>query len=442
MHWHLGLIQLLAAMLIAPHLADAQARRFAIDPDHSVVAFEVPLAGGLTRVRGGFSGVEGTILYDPSDPSASSVHVTIETSSVHTGNDRRDNHLRHADFFDAENWPRMTFTSTRIETDGDTGTLSGVLVVKGREHDVAIPYRRLHAAPVADVLGTPTIGFEGRLRVHRRELGLEANTRWNRPLEAAGETMMSDSVDIVLNVIAEERGPEASLRYLGHSGWRLVTRDHVLLFDWVEGDAGLNDALLAGRRLTVFVSHEHADHYADELVSRLAERPRTHFVFGWEGPDVLHRTVVGPRESIEVTGLTVRTIASTDLGVGFLVSLPGLTVLHAGDHANWGPGSTDAYRAEIDWLADLGVPIDVALLPVATGAACETNDHLQEGALYAIEVLSPVVAIPMHVRCPDRYGIYARVRDAAAAADLAVRVVALERPGQTIDLADVLETAE
>lgn len=437
MHWQMTIAALVGATALAPNPAEGQARRFVIDADHSVVGFEVPLAGGLTRVRGGFTEFEGTILYDPENPAASSVHVAIRANSVNTGKERRDAHLRHSDFFDSDTWPEITFRSTGIETSDSVGTIAGVLGTKGKEHRLRLPFRRLHEGPIADVLGTPTLGFEARLRVNRKDLGLEANTRWNRPLEAAGETMMSDSVDIVLNVIAEEREPGATLRYLGHSGWRLVAGDHVLLFDWVDGDPELSDALLAGRTLTVFVSHEHADHFADSLVARLAERPGTNFVFGWDGPDVPNATVVAPRQTTEVAGLTVRTIASTDLGVGFLVELPGLTVFHAGDHANWGPGSTEAYRAEIDWLAGLGMTVDVALLPVATGAACETNESLRDGALYAIRALSPAVAIPMHVRCPDRYDIYAGIRDAATAAGLDDRVVAIERPGQVVDLSDL-----
>lgn len=432
-------IVLALAPTFQPTAVEAQVRRFDIDRDHSVVGFEVPLAGGLTRVRGGFTEFDGTILYNPTDPSASTVHVVIETSSVNTGNERRDSHLRHADFFDAETWPRIEFVSTGVETTAEGGVLVGILTMKGKSHQIRLPFRRLHDDPIADVLGIPTLGFEALLRVNRKDLGLEANTRWNRPLEAAGETMMSDSVDIVLNVIAEDRGPRVTLRYLGHSGWRLTTDDHVVLFDWVEGDPELTPSLLAGRTLTVFTTHEHADHYADSLIARLAERPNTSFIFGWDGPDVPNATVLGPREAAEVGGLTVRTIASTDLGVGFLVGLPGLTVLHAGDHANWGPGSTDDYRAEIDWLAGLGESIDVALLPVATGAACETNESLREGALYAMKELSPRIAIPMHVRCPDRYeSIYGGIRDAAAAAQLDTRVVVVEQPGQVINLQDLL----
>lgn len=221
MDWHSGTapatphaparasLSVLCAMLAAPvplH-AEAQQRSFTIDSDHSVIGFEVPLAGGLTRVRGTFTDFEGEILYDLGDPSASSVHVLIRAASVDTGNDQRDDHLRHADFFDAETWPEIEFDSERIEPLSEGGVVVGTLGLKGRSHEIQLPFRRLHSAPVEDVLGTATLGFEARIRVNRHDFGLTANARWNRPLEAAGERMMSDSVDIVLNVIAEERQP-------------------------------------------------------------------------------------------------------------------------------------------------------------------------------------------------------------------------------------------
>lgn len=220
----------------------------------------------------------------------------------------------------------------------------------------------------------------------------------------------------------QEAGVPVELRYLGTSGWRVVTPRHVLLFDWVEGDPALDDRLTDGRSLTLFVSHGHADHASDSSIAAVASRPDARVVMGWDGPEAERRTVIGPREVRTIDGLIVRTIASTDAGVGFLVEADGVRVFHAGDHAQWSAAFQAAYRAEIDWLERTAGAVDVALLPVATGAQCEPHEHLFDGASYALRVLRARVAAPMHVRCPDRLEVYEQFRAHARNAGVAARI--------------------
>src|SRR5262245_22490758 len=91
---------------------------FTIDPIHSSVEFSVKHMV-ISNVHGNFRDISGTMNYDPKDVTKSSVEVHIKTSSITTGSDNRDNHLRSADFLDVEKFPEMTFKNTSIEKSGE-----------------------------------------------------------------------------------------------------------------------------------------------------------------------------------------------------------------------------------------------------------------------------------------------------------------------------------
>ncbi|MGH7632843.1 MAG: YceI family protein, partial [Gemmatimonadaceae bacterium] len=90
-----------------------------IDPVHSEVGFSVRHLM-ISTVKGRFADVKGTLEYNEADPTQSTVEVTIATRSVDTRADKRDNHLRSADFFDSEHFPNMTFRSTHVERTSPT----------------------------------------------------------------------------------------------------------------------------------------------------------------------------------------------------------------------------------------------------------------------------------------------------------------------------------
>src|ERR1700751_3520249 len=89
-----------------------------IDPAHSSAHFVIRHMM-ITNVRGGFSGVQGTVVYDPDDLNSSSIDVTIDKNSISTGDATRDTHLKSADFLDVEKYPTITFKSKKITKDGD-----------------------------------------------------------------------------------------------------------------------------------------------------------------------------------------------------------------------------------------------------------------------------------------------------------------------------------
>src|SRR5271170_7996302 len=91
---------------------------YKIDPAHSSANFVVRHLM-ITNVRGGFSGVQGTVIYDSDNPAASSVDATIDAASVNTNEAPRDAHLKSADFLDVEKYPTITFTGKQLSKAGD-----------------------------------------------------------------------------------------------------------------------------------------------------------------------------------------------------------------------------------------------------------------------------------------------------------------------------------
>ena len=113
--------------------------------------------------------------------------------------------------------------------------------------------------------------------------------------------------------------------------------------------------------------------------------------------------------------LVVTTTVATDEGVGFLVTVDGLTLYHAGDHARWADQSAEAFEAEIRWLKSRVSTIDLAFFPIATGAACDPRPSIWQGVRFAALELTPRVLIPMHVQCLDKLDLYERFRSAMSA---------------------------
>lgn len=140
---------------------------------------------GLSKVRGRFSDFSGAIVYDAETPERSTVAISMDVASIDTDNDTRDDHLRSPDWFDAEQWPTITFTSRSIERTGDDEFLvAGPLTIKGTTREVAIPLTRIHGVQT-DAWGNWRIGFEGALTIDRKDYGVEGHNFFNKAFDAA-----------------------------------------------------------------------------------------------------------------------------------------------------------------------------------------------------------------------------------------------------------------
>jgi polyisoprenoid-binding protein YceI len=113
---------------------------YPIDMNHSNVGFSVPIMNGLSKVKGKFTDFAVTLNVDEKDITKSSVNVVIKATSIDTGVENRDKHLRNADFFDVEKYPDITFQSSRIEKKGKQFIAHGPLTVHGVTKDIALPF--------------------------------------------------------------------------------------------------------------------------------------------------------------------------------------------------------------------------------------------------------------------------------------------------------------
>jgi len=164
-----------------------------IDPAHTSVGFAVRHL--MSRVRGTFDEVNGQIVTGP-DPSRSAATAVIALSSVNTGNDMRDNHLRSGDFFNVQDTPTMTFASTALRPDGNAWVLTGGLTIRGVTRPVELQIEFLGIDPTG-MQGETRIGFAGRGTISRRDFGITFG------LAADGtKIVIGDKVDITLDVEA------------------------------------------------------------------------------------------------------------------------------------------------------------------------------------------------------------------------------------------------
>jgi len=178
------------ALLAAPAAA-ADLASYKLDPPHSSVGFAVRHLA-VSTVRGEFTDFTGTFQVDEADPTKSSFEVHIQAASINTRNDRRDNHLRSADFFDAANNPELVFKSKRIVKSGDEYVAYGDLTIRGVTKEV--PLRFTLIGPVKDPGKLSRIGVEAHATVNRMDYGVS----WSRALEGGG-FVVSDDVRIEIN---------------------------------------------------------------------------------------------------------------------------------------------------------------------------------------------------------------------------------------------------
>lgn len=170
-----------------------QSGTYVVDPSHSEVGFTARHAM-VTKVRGRFSDVEGTIVIG-SDAATSSATASIKTASVDTASADRDAHLRSADFFDVETYPEITFRSSAVRREGEDYVVDGELTIKGVTRPVTLAVE--FGGVATDPFGNVRAGFSAQTTVNRKDFGLT----WNAALETGG-VLVSDKVTLTLDVSA------------------------------------------------------------------------------------------------------------------------------------------------------------------------------------------------------------------------------------------------
>ncbi|MGD0392634.1 MAG: YceI family protein [Acidimicrobiales bacterium] len=168
---------------------------YVIDPSHSELGFAVRHLA-VSKVRGRLSTFEGTLEL-AEDPTRSKASVTIDATSVDTREETRDNHLRTNDFFDVENHPSWTFTSTSIKAESPTEfKVVGDLTIRGVTKPVTLHVT--YEGVVQDPWGNHRVGFSGSTSINRDEFGVS----FGAVADASGSILLAKKVDIQIELEA------------------------------------------------------------------------------------------------------------------------------------------------------------------------------------------------------------------------------------------------
>jgi polyisoprenoid-binding protein YceI len=200
----IGRIAVSTALAVAFSLpASAVASTWKIDPAHSSAQFAVKHLA-ISTVRGAFSSVNGSITFDDKDVTKSTVDVTIDVNSVDTRQPDRDKDLKSDKFFDAANYPSITFKSTKVEQAG-AGKLkvTGDLTIRGTTKSVVLDVDG-PTAPMKDPWGNNRAAASATTKVNRQDYGV----KWNAKLDNGG-VVVGDDVAIVIDVEMVQQGAKA-----------------------------------------------------------------------------------------------------------------------------------------------------------------------------------------------------------------------------------------
>jgi polyisoprenoid-binding protein YceI len=165
-----------------------------IDTTHSAVEFSVKHLM-FAKAKGRFSTVTGAITLDSENVANSSVDVQIDTASVYTSEEKRDAHLRSADFFDVENFPVATFTSTSVAANGDHLTITGDFTLKGVTRPVVL--KAEFNGQGTNPWGQLVLSYSATTKINRTDFGLT----YNSALETGG-VLVGEEVTITIEIEA------------------------------------------------------------------------------------------------------------------------------------------------------------------------------------------------------------------------------------------------
>ena len=168
--------------------------KWQIDPSHTSIGAKVKHMM-VSTVRGSFAGATGTIEYNPAAPERGSVELRIPAASIDTGDEKRDGHLRSADFLDAEKYPEILFKSTAVTASGkDTFVVSGDLTIRGITKPATVNVEL--AGVTADPRSGQRAAFDATASFDRTQWGLV----WNMPVPSG--VLVSEKIVLEANVAA------------------------------------------------------------------------------------------------------------------------------------------------------------------------------------------------------------------------------------------------
>lgn len=172
------------------------------DAYHTQVEFSAKHLGMMT-VRGHFADVSVTGHIDPYQPENTTLEVTVQTGSIRTHNEQRDNDLRSSNFLEADKYPTMTFKSTKIaHVDGNHYAMTGDMTIKGVTHPITLDIERL--GEFNDPMMGHRFAYSGQGKINRKDFGMSFSMMLD------GKFIVSDEIQILLEGEIVEKKPEAS----------------------------------------------------------------------------------------------------------------------------------------------------------------------------------------------------------------------------------------
>lgn len=166
--------------------------KYKIDPAHSSLTFSVRHLG-INSVKGYFDQFEGSLHLE--NGQIREAACTIQVPSINTGVKQRDDHLRSPDFFDAANYPTITFKTKKVEKTGDQTVLVADFTMRGVTKELRLPVKL--SGPIKDAEGKTRVGLEGRVTLNRKDYGIN----FNAALES-GTALVGEEVLIEINAEA------------------------------------------------------------------------------------------------------------------------------------------------------------------------------------------------------------------------------------------------
>jgi len=188
-----------------------------IDQSHSEIQFSAKHLM-ISTVRGRFNTYTGTVEADEQNPTGATVNVQIDASSLVTGDEKRDGHLRSPDFLDVEKFPYITFKSKRVEkVDDSNGKLIGDLTIRDVTHEVTLNVE--YAGQAKTPWGTTSAGFNASTKINRKDW----NLNWNVALETGGWLVGDQiTINIELELVKQVEQPadEQTVATRKEDSWR------------------------------------------------------------------------------------------------------------------------------------------------------------------------------------------------------------------------------
>ena len=171
-----------------------QAANWQIDGSHTVATFEVTHMM-ISKVRGEFPKVSGTVEFDLADPTKGKADVTIDMATINTREPKRDEHLRSADFFDVAQYPTMRFVSKKITKAGKGLKMTGDLTIRGKTKEVTFDVAPFNGPVANPWTKQESIGTRATTTINRHDFGVS----WNSAMDKGG-VVVGDEVAITLDI--------------------------------------------------------------------------------------------------------------------------------------------------------------------------------------------------------------------------------------------------